>query len=214
MLEQATHADTCAIVLTGGKSSRMGQDKALLEYEGQTFLEHVIAAARPLAREVLLVTDRADRYAVRDVRVVVDFLADGGPVAGIVSGLMAAGPGVHVVVPCDMPLVSGSVLKMLLGACSPSWDAAIPELHGEPEPLYGVYRDTALPKLRRYLESGRRSARGALAELNVNRIGMDALRRADPDLTSFHNINTPQELALLLASRPEFSSNATNVLLP
>lgn len=201
MPEQVTNADTCAIVLTGGKSSRMGQDKALLEYQGRTFLEHVIGMVRPLAREVLLVTDRADRYAVPNVRVLVDVLSDGGPVAGIVTGLIAAGPGAHFVVPCDMPLVSGSVLKLLRGACLPDWDAAVPEINGEPEPLYAVYRETALPKLRRYLESGRRSARGALSELNVNTVGMETLRQADADLASFHNINTPQELALLLAAR-------------
>ena len=201
MPEEVTNADTCAIILAGGKSSRMGADKALLEYDNKSFLEYVVAAVNPLARETLLVTDRADKYTLPNVRVVADLLSEAGPVAGIVTGLLAVGPGVHFVVPCDMPLVSGSVLQLLRTACTPEWDAAVPERNGEREPLYAVYRDTALPKLRHYLESGRRSARGALTDLRVRTVGEAELRRADPNLASFANVNTPQELAQFLQSR-------------
>lgn len=184
----------------------MGQDKALLEVNGSAFLEQVLATAHSLSSDIVLVVDRADRYsgfldAFPDVRVVVDVFPDAGPVVGIVTGLQAAGSGAHWVVPCDMPLLNRDVLQRLRDACEPSCDAVVPEIDGEPEPLVAVYRDTALPKLRGYLESGRRSARRALAELRVKTIGEQVLRQLDPALTSFQNVNTPAELALLRQAR-------------
>ena len=206
---------SCAILLAGGKSRRMGQDKALLVYEGRTFLEHVVAALLPLTAHILIVADRQDKYAsseslsfetlsfetssrkvLAQARVVVDKFPDSGPVGGIVTGLMAAGPGAHWVVPCDMPAVNPDVLRLLWQNAVPPFDAVVPEINEEPEPLYATYRDTALPNLRDYLDGGQRSARGALKTLNVKRIREDALRRIDPDAASFININTPEELAL------------------
>ncbi len=184
-----------ALVLAGGGSRRMGQDKALLRHEGRTFLEHVIATLQTLTPSIILVTDRADKYAFSEARIVVDRFADAGPVGGIVSGLLAAGPGAHYVVPCDMPTLSASVLRLLREQIGPDDDAAIPIINDEPEPLYAVYRDAAAPKLLAYLESGRRSARGALGVLHVRRVDESVVRRADDGLTSFANINTPEELA-------------------
>lgn len=184
----------------------MGQDKALLEVNGRAFLEHALATARSLSSDVVLVVDRADRYshflaAFPDVRVVADVFPNAGPVAGIVTGLQAAGSGAHWVVPCDMPLLNRNVLQQLRDACEPSWDVVVPEIDGEPEPLVAVYRDTALPKLRDYLESGRRSARRALAELRVKTIGEQTLRQLDPALVSFQNVNTHAEFTLLHKAR-------------
>lgn len=184
----------CALVLAGGGSRRMGQDKALLRHEGRTFLEHVIAALQTLTPNIFVVTDRADKYASCDARVVIDRFPDVGPVGGIASGLVAAGPGTHYVVPCDMPTVSASVLRLVREQIGPDDDAAIPIINDEPEPLYAVYRDTAAPKLLTYLESGRRSARGALSALRVRRVDESVIRRVDATLTSFANINTPEEL--------------------
>jgi molybdenum cofactor guanylyltransferase len=190
-----------AILLAGGKSQRMGQDKALLVYEGRTFLEHVIAALLPLTDNILVVADRADKYALPHGHIIVDLFPDTGPVGGILTGLMAAGSGAHWVVPCDMPAVSPDVLQLLRQAAVPPLDAVVPEINGELEPLYAVYRDTTAPKLRHYLDGGQRSARGALKTLNVRRIGEDVLRRVDPNTASFMNVNTPEELALLHQKR-------------
>ena len=199
-------AASYAILLAGGKSRRMGQDKALLVYEDRTFLEHVIAALLPLTRHILVVADRADKYVLPQGRLVVDMFPDTGPVGGIVTGLTAAGAGAHWVVPCDMPAVSPDVLRLLWQTAVPPLDAAVPEIQGELEPLYAVYRETALPKLRAYLDSGRRSARDALQTLDVQRVGEDVLRCVDPDAISFLNINTPEEFALYHQNRHISSS--------
>lgn len=182
-----------AILLAGGKSVRMGEDKALLSFEGMTLLEHGATRLLPGGEEVVVVTDMPDRYSLPGVKMIADAMPHSGPVGGIVTGLGALGEGWHFVLACDMPFVRREVLDLLGDAATPEWDAVVPEIGGEAEPLCALYRHTALPKLRHYLEAGRRSARGALEALNVCFIGEEALRRADPDLISFTNINTPED---------------------
>lgn len=183
----------CAIILAGGKSQRMGQDKALLVYDGKTFLEHLVTALRPVTNEILVVVDRDYRYALSCGRIVVDAFPDTGPVGGIVTGLMAAGPGIHYVVPCDMPAINPQIFELFGQAMIPPLDAAVPQIGGQSQPLCGAYRHTAAPKLMAYLESGQRTARGALSVLNVKRIDEVILRRIDPDIGHLQNINTPEE---------------------
>ncbi|HZO88212.1 MAG TPA: molybdenum cofactor guanylyltransferase [Chthonomonadaceae bacterium] len=184
-----------AIILAGGKSSRMGQDKALLPYNGTTLLEHVAASLQPVVKEVVVVTDVPDKYRLSCGRVLGDTYPGVGPVGGIVTGLTALGEGNHIVVACDMPGLEAGVLRLLLRACTPDWDAVVPEVGGQMEPLCAVYRHAAAPRLLRFLESGGRSAREALDSLRVKRVGEGVLRRIDPDLLCFANVNTPQELA-------------------
>jgi molybdopterin-guanine dinucleotide biosynthesis protein A len=184
---------TGAIIVAGGKSRRMGQDKALLKCGGMTLLERCIASLQPHVRQIVVVADVPDKYALPSGCVLGDAFPDCGPVGGIVTGLGALGTGSHLVLACDMPLVQPGVIRLLRDAATEEWDAAVPEIDGEWEPLCAVYRHAAAPKLRRFLESGGRSARKAIDELTVRRIGEDELRRADPHLISFTNINTPEE---------------------
>src|SRR5579862_9486242 len=94
------------IVLAGGKSARMGQDKACLPYRGTTLLAHVVATVRSVAGPVLVVADVAEKYALPDrMPVVGDLFPGTGPLGGLVTGLshVAARGSYHVVVACDMP---------------------------------------------------------------------------------------------------------------
>jgi molybdenum cofactor guanylyltransferase len=187
-----THT-TGAIILAGGKSERMGQDKALLTFEGMTLLEHCVANVLSLVEEVVVVADTPGKYTLSCGRVIADSFPDCGPVGGIVTGLTVLGRGAHIVLACDMPMVQPSVLQLLLKSMNVEWDAFVPEVGGQLEPLCAIYRHSAAPKLLRYLETGERSARKAMKSLDVKRIGEGVLRRADPSLVSFTNVNTPEE---------------------
>lgn len=182
------------ILLAGGKSARMGQDKALLLYHGKPLLEHVAETVRPLVSEVIVVAETEDRYRLPHGRTVADLFPGAGPVGGILTGLEALGEGSHLVVACDMPALNVAVLRFLLEAATPEWDAVVPERERRAEPLCAVYRHTAAPKLRQFLASGRRAAQEALTLLQTRRIGEETLRRLDPDGLCFTNINTPEEL--------------------
>lgn len=189
-----------AIVLAGGRSERMGQDKALLRRNGVTLLETVVSTLRPLVREVVIVADRADKYALPECRTVGDAYPQSGPLGGILTGLDALGPGNHLVVACDMPALQPAVLRLLLDSATPEWDVVVPEIDGRMEPLCAVYADTAVPALKSFLEGGGRALHRALAEVRTLRISEAELRRHDPDLLTFTNLNTPGDLERLQRS--------------
>lgn len=187
-----------AIILAGGQSSRMGQDKALLPYQGMTMLEHTIVTLLNIVSDIVIVTDRADRYQVPCGRIVTDMFPDSGPVGGILTGLTSLKPGSHIVVACDMPHLSVPVLQLLLKAATLEWDAVVPEINGQLQPLCAVYRHTAVPHVMRYLETGQRSACDLLKHLRTKRVGEGVLRRIVPHIEAcFVNVNTPEDFANL-----------------
>jgi molybdopterin-guanine dinucleotide biosynthesis protein A len=162
-------------------------------------LERNVDALRPLATRIVIVAASGAQYKNYEAETIADFYPGAGPVGGILTGLLTLGPGCHIVLACDMPMARHAVLEYLLteAQAHPQSDAVVPELSGELEPLCAVYRDTAARKLAVFMESGRRSAREALRKLNVRIINEAELRRLDPDLITFTNINTPEDLAHL-----------------
>jgi molybdopterin-guanine dinucleotide biosynthesis protein A len=183
-----------AAVLAGGKSSRMGQDKALLVWEGQTLLERCLDVVRPLADPVVVVADASDKYSVAGCRIVSDLYPNAGPVGGIATALDALGPGWHLATACDMPFLKRELLALLLDCASEAYQAVVPWINGRPEPLCAVYRSTCLPVLRTFLESGQRAAHKALERLKTLPVEEDTLRSVDPDLVSFVNVNSPEDV--------------------
>ncbi len=181
------------IVLAGGKSARMGEDKARLPYVGTTLLAHVIETLRLLTPSIVVVMDQAGKYALPpDVQVAVDLFPNAGPLGGLVTGLTAVEDGYHFVVACDMPHLHPALLSLLYEAAD-GFDAAVPEVEGRCEPLCAVYHRRCVDRLRDALERGERAVHRALRSLAVNRVGEETLRRADPDLRSLQNLNTPAD---------------------
>jgi cyclic pyranopterin phosphate synthase len=181
------------IVLAGGKSVRMGRDKALLSYGSTTLLSHTIEIMQSVTETVLVVVDTADRYPfLRGLRVAPDLYPNAGPLGGIVTGLAALEDGYHVVAACDMPFLRPALLRFLLAEAQ-GGDGAVPEIDGHLEPLCAVYHRRCLLPLKEQLEAGQRAAHRAIRLLNLKRVGEEALRRVDPDLVSFTNINTPED---------------------
>ena len=178
----------------------MGQDKALLPRNGLTLLEIVVHTLRPLVGEIVIVADRADRYALPDCRTVGDAYPQTGPLGGILTGLAALGAGAHLVVACDMPTLQPAALRLLLDSAAPDWDVIVPEIDGRLEPLCAVYADTAIPALQLFLEGGGRALHLALKTLRTLRIPEAELRRHDPSLLTFTNLNTPHDLERLQRS--------------
>jgi|SRR5579871_912085 len=189
---------TGAIVLAGGRSERMGQDKALLRLEERTLLQTVVAALRPFADRIVVVAQEPEPYLLPDVEGVADLYPGQGPVGGILTGLTALGVGAHLVVACDMPALQPGILRLLRDSATPEWDAVVPERDGRPEPLCAVYRDTAAPALQSFLATGRRAAFEALKMLRVYYLHEETLRGVDPDLLTFTNLNTPHDLAAFM----------------
>ena len=190
-----------SIVLAGGPSSRMGQDKAMLMLGGQTLLERAIRIAADASKPVW-VADRADHYHFHGVTVIGDEHPGEGPLGGLITGLRAAGAGVHVVLACDTPLMEPRVLSLLLMKLG-EYDAAMFRLEDGLQPLGAVYRDRALSSLISSFESGNRALQVAVKSLNTLVLEKNDLLQDDPVGLSFTNINDLDDYAHLLGAPDE-----------
>jgi molybdopterin-guanine dinucleotide biosynthesis protein A len=177
-----------AYVLVGGRSSRMGFDKALLRWGSATLVERVASAARAAAGSVTLV-GAPERYAHLGYPTLADAEANRGPLGGIVAALAATSADWNLILACDMPNVSAELLKGLFTAAEAGCaevDCVAPVHEAGTEPLCAVYHRRALPALR--------------AALDANRLKMQAIVRSlhtrfwrTGDSSPFRNLNTPEE---------------------
>ncbi len=196
-----------AVVLAGGRSLRMGRAKATLVLGGETLLERVVRAVRPLVGEVVIVAAPDQTIAPAAdpaVRIVHDRVRGAGPLPAVARGLEAVTVDVAFALACDAPFVRADVLRYLAGRLGPDDAGVVPEWGGRLQPLVAVYR----PGIARELEA--LSARGearlqAVADLpDVVVVREHELRGLDPDGDSFRALNTPADLAAaerLLAAR-------------
>ena len=182
-----------AAVMAGGKSRRMGRDKAWLELGGRPIIERVIDVLREVADEVVIVANDA-RYGALGLRVVPDRFPEGGALGGIATGVWAATHERVLVAACDMPFLRADVLRLLLSH-APEADAVVPRVGGEFETLHALYSKACLPAMERALAAGRMRVISFYDDVRVRAVEEDELRTVDPELRSFTNVNTPEELA-------------------
>ena len=179
----------------------MGFDKALIEFGGATLLGRVIAAVERVADDVTIVGDRAayDRFRVP---VVADAYPGAGALGGIATGIRSARREWVLVVACDMPFLSVTLLKAMAGEPRDA-DVLIPvtPIHRSDggdisriEPLHAIYARHCMDRFERAIKAGRLTVADAIGELHVHELRDDWLRGYDPELRSFMNVNTPQEL--------------------
>ena len=189
-------ASVTGLILAGGKSKRLGRDKALLPWprEGSetTLLHHVHTVLASVCAEVIVVGNRAD---LNGFTVVPDVSAVGSSLTGLVSGLQAARTPLVLAVACDMPFLNVQLLRALVDLASDEWDAVAPVIRDEPETLHTVYHRRCLTPATQMLQAGDLKLARLLERLHVRRVSPNVVRTFDPDLASFSNINTPQELA-------------------
>jgi len=194
------------IILAGGEARRAGgREKYFFSHCGETFISLLVSTLNEIVDEVIIVArdnDQCQRFrGITGVRVVPDRKQGRGPVGGIHAGVSEAKGEFIFAVACDMPCVSGAVIKYLFEAVE-GYDAAIPRWeNGMTEPLHAVYRRQAL--IERFAGAEARSMRDLMEGLSVHYVDCRLLRQYDPDLLTFTNINQPEDLARLRALFPE-----------
>jgi molybdopterin-guanine dinucleotide biosynthesis protein A len=174
-------------VLVGGRSSRMGQDKALLPFRGRTLVEHVAGEVRRTAGGVSLIGDAAI-YSYLGFPVIQDSYPGRGPLSGIHAALNGSHAEWHLVVACDMPELTAEFLQSLAARAAQSGaDAVIPAgPAGRPEPLCAAYHRRCLAAVENALGRDIRKVMDALVDLEVELWHV-------PESKYFHNLNTRQE---------------------
>lgn len=186
--------DCTAIVMAGGRSRRMGGDKATLRLGEQTLLQRVIGVVQPIFGEL--------RVSVRQPRAdlpwpqICDEHQGAGPLAGLCAALAQAKTPWIFALATDMPFAEPALIE-LLAQRRAGFEAVVPVVGGHPQPLAAYYSTRCLTVVRALLEAddGRRSLRAALERLNVCYVDEPQLLTADPRLRSFFDLDTPQDLA-------------------
>lgn len=183
-----------AAVMAGGKSRRMGRDKAWLDLgDGRPIVQHAVDVLREVADEVFLVAND-ERYRTLGLRVVPDRFPDGGALGGIATGIGAAAHDRVLVAACDMPFLRADIFRLLVER-SEGWDAVVPRIGDEIEALHALYTKACLGPIERALAAGRMRVVSFFGDVRLREIGAEELRALDPELRSFTNVNTPEELA-------------------
>ncbi len=183
-----------AYILVGGKSSRFGSDKALLDIEGRPLAVHLADTASQAAGSVTLVGPPA-RYEHLGLPVIPDTQADSGPLAGILAALEHTSQPWNLLLACDMPRITPVFLDWLFTQAEQAQqDACLPvSPEGRDEPLCAVYARQAAAAIRRQIEAGTRKITRALDALEVHRIEPGRYAHLDPSGALFTNLNTPAD---------------------
>ena len=199
---------TTGIILAGGSSSRMGQNKALLPLPGNpsvTFVEHLASLLVACCVETLIVARdqaHASIYAFPGVRVTYDDTPGIGPLMGLYSGLSAMNTERALVVAVDLPFVQPALLSFLLSQPLTADTLLVPLVHDVPQVMLALYPRSVVLLVKEQLQRGRRDLRCLLEVAPVQFVEEAQLREVDPQLRSFVNINTPEELREMMQARP------------
>lgn len=181
-----------AVILAGGRSSRMGSNKALLPYRGGRFIEAIHRQLAEIFDEVLLVTNSPEQYAFIPCRKAPDLFPGMGALAGIHSGLHHSSNPVIFAVACDMPYLNGSLIRHLASRADAD-GVLIPEGPRGPEPLHAFYGKGCLGAMEAALRNGERRVVSFFGCANVEKVSAEQVAGFDPAFASFSNVNTPEE---------------------
>ena len=185
------------MILAGGENRRMNRLKAFIKIGGIPIIERQ-AAALAFFDELLVIAKDPAPYESLGLTALPDdpeFSQLSVPLAGIYTGLKAAGNDYIFAVACDMPFISGGLARRLADLRH-GHDAVVPVIGGYREPLFTLYSKTALSRAGEALRGERLGLHRLFEDLNVLYVSEEELRVHDPELLSFVNVNTPEELKI------------------
>ncbi|MCC4769597.1 NTP transferase domain-containing protein [Methanosarcina sp. DH2] len=204
-----------AIVLAGGRGRRMGLvEKALLEFEGKTILERLLENLFRVVDEVILsVRDMSqkeklmpvlEKFSACEIRFCFDTLDDAGPLEGIRAGLLESRSEYSFICAGDMPFVNFRVVDLLFEKAE-GHDAALPRWDERMfEPLHAVYSRKLIPEIEKAFEKGKHSVLAPVFQMqDVIFVEISEILDFDPDLKTFANINTVEDLESMIGSEVE-----------
>ncbi len=192
------------LILAGGRSRRMGQDKVWLPLDGVPMIERVVNRVLPVAAEILFSANAPERFEALaralpvPSRVVADLFPGAGPLAGIHAGLTAARHDLLLALAADMPFVSLALVRQMIRLAQ-GFDAVAPQMpHPETgelawEPLHALYRRSCAPAIAARLAAGERRVFCFLQDVRTRPLTPAEVAAVDPDARSFYNVNTPED---------------------
>jgi molybdopterin-guanine dinucleotide biosynthesis protein A len=185
------------VIQAGGRSARMGENKALKPFLGRPLVQRVIERLAPVADELLLTTNQPEYYTFLKLPLFTDIIPDRGALGGLYTALVSAKYPSVAVVACDMPFASAPLLVAAAGLLGQEEaDVVIAEAAKGFEPLHAVYhRETCIPAIESAIEAGQWRIISWFPQVKVRKLTPDELERYDPESLAFWNVNTPEEFS-------------------
>jgi molybdopterin-guanine dinucleotide biosynthesis protein A len=205
---------TGAIILCGGKSSRMGRDKASLPFGPELMLERVVRLVGEVVPQVNTVVVAGVNQLLPELPAKLLIARDTdeyrGPLAGLATGLRTLGDRVDAVYAsgCDVPLLVPAFIVQMFNMLG-DYDAAVPVDGDHHHALAAVYRPVVLPRIDTLLQADRLRSRFLFDEVRTREISVDELRDIDPQLRSLQNVNREEDYLAALARAGLIDSSQT-----
>ncbi len=185
-------ASRAAYLLAGGKRTRMGENKAFIEFHGQTLIARALATLSEACGDVVIVGD-PEVFAPYG-QVISDIFPGCGPLGGIHAALTRSSAELNAIVAVDMPFVSSELLEFLLEeATRAAATVTVPRTGRGVQPLCAVYRRAFAPVAERAIQTGRYKIDAAFAEVPIQLIDEKELAAAGFSEKDFFNVNTPDD---------------------
>ena len=187
------------IILAGGKSSRLGRDKAWEDVGGQRIIDRVIGALQSSCDEVLIIGDRPERQNELSLPKCIQYRSDElkgrGSIGGLYTGLKASDTLWSLVVACDMPFISRELIRFMLSIISKNrCDAIVPIINGRYQPTHALYNSTCIPFIEKNISSGNFRMDSYFDEIYLEEISEDVINSIKGAELSFFNVNTEDDL--------------------
>ena len=185
-------------IMAGGKSSRMGTDKAFVPLLGKPMIEHVIERVSDLGQdETILITNRPADYAKLRLPMYSDVLPDMGSLGGIYTAVHYSTSPYTLVVACDMPFVNRELLRHMIGLIDETnerYDVIVPRMDSYPEGLHAIYGKGCLTPIREQLDRQQLKVIAFYPHVRVRYLDEPEYASLDPQRLAFQNVNTPEEI--------------------
>lgn len=194
-----------AVILCGGKSSRMGRDKATLPFGGEQLLQRIVRLVGEVVDPANIVVVSAQDQALPSlpsaVTVVHDLCSGRGPLEGLAAGLrgLSRHADAAYATACDVPFLAPAFMERMFELLG-DHEIAVPRDGQFHHPLAAVYRLTVLPRVQQLLDADRLRPRFLFDEVNTREVDVEELRDVDPTLATLNNLNHPQDYQAALAA--------------
>jgi molybdopterin-guanine dinucleotide biosynthesis protein A len=181
------------LILAGGKSTRFGKNKALVELDGVRLIERVIQVMGSVFQRLIILTNSPHEYAYLNLPMVEDSIKGLGPIGGLFTGLESISDDAGFFVACDMPFLSEPLIRHMV-EIRDDFDVVLPKIDWKIEALHGLYTKSCLPTIKELIDSEEYQVIRFFPKVRVKYLGENEIREFDPQLKSFFNINKPNEL--------------------
>ena len=185
-----------AIILAGGKSIRMGANKAFILIDGVPIIARIQTLFKELFEEVIIVTNQKDLFKDFDSKIYTDLFPNKGALGGLYTGIFFSSFQYSFCVACDMPFI-GKTLVQLLIKNTKGEDVIVPRTRDGLEPLHAIYSKNCLGPIKGVIEEGKYKIIDFYDRVKVKIVEERDFLYLDPLRESFINVNTPEELLFI-----------------